>query len=109
MVATGVVSTLAGSSTVGSVDATGIAATFNNPSGITTDGSNLYVADSMNNKIRKIVISTGVVTTIAGSGTAGSVNSTGISASFHTPGGITTDGASLFVSDYNNNMIRQIK
>ena len=54
----------AGSS--GSTDDTGTAALFNSPSAITTDGTNLYVADSGNNTIRKIVIASGAVTTFAG-------------------------------------------
>jgi len=53
-----------------------------------------------NHKIRKIVISTGVVTTLAGSGTAGSTNATGTSAKFNKPSGITTDGTNLYVADY---------
>ena len=101
------VSTIAGSSgSSGSNDATGTSATFNTPRGITTDGTNLYVADSGNHKIRKIVISSGVVTTIAGSGGQGSSDhNTGTSATFNTPEGITTDGTSLFVTA---NKIRKI-
>ena len=60
------VTTFAGSSS-GSTDATGTSASFNSPMRITTDGTNLYVTDENNNRIRKIVISTGVVTTLAGS------------------------------------------
>ena len=51
--------------------------------GIITDGTNLYVADTFNYLIRKIVISTGAVTTVAGTGSAGSANGTGTSASFN--------------------------
>ncbi|HHZ98341.1 MAG TPA: hypothetical protein EYN68_02020, partial [Candidatus Marinimicrobia bacterium] len=51
----------------GDTNDTGTSARFNNPMGITTDGTNLYVADRSNHTIRKIVISTGVVTTLAGS------------------------------------------
>ena len=47
-------------------DGTGTSASFYFPSGITTDGTNLYVTDNENNLIRKIVISTAVVTTLAG-------------------------------------------
>ena len=90
VISTGVVTTLAGSSS-GSTDATGTSASFNNPAAITTDGTNLYVADFSNHRIRKIVISTGVVTTLAGS-SSGSTDATGTSASFNNPGGITTDG-----------------
>jgi sugar lactone lactonase YvrE len=63
----GVVSTLAGTATQnGDIDATGAAARFYRPRGITynTDG-HLYVTDSNNNKIRKVHPSTGVVTTLA--------------------------------------------
>jgi len=52
---------------------------------ITTDGTNLYVAVNYNHLIRKIVISTGVVTTVAGTGSSGSANGTGTSASFYYP------------------------
>ena len=63
----GVVTTLAGSAgTSGSVDGTGAAARFNSPIGLTIDNAgNLYVSDQNYTKIRKIVTSTGVVTTIA--------------------------------------------
>ncbi len=108
VIATGVVTTLAGSTTAGSTDATGLAARFSNPKGITTDGTYLYVADTGNNEIRKIVIATGVVTTLAGSTTSGSANGIGTAATFSAPIGITTDGSSLFVADSGNNQIRKI-
>ena len=108
VIATGVVTTFAGSGVAGAVDGTGIAASFNMPTGIIRDGVNLYVTDLGNHKIRKIVIATGVVTTLAGSGVAGAVDGTGIAASFNTPYGITTDGTNLYVADYGNKKIRQI-
>jgi len=106
VISTGVVTTLAGNS-LGSTDATGTSASFNYPRGITTDGTNLYVADNGNHRIRKIVISTGVVTTLAGS-SQGSSDATGTSASFNYPKGITTDGTNLYVTDTNNHRIRKI-
>jgi len=93
------VSTFAGSST-GSIDENGTAAKFNQPYGITTDGTNLYVADHINNTIRKVVIATGAVTTIAGTaGSSGSTDGTGISARFGNLNAITTDGINLYVTD----------
>jgi hypothetical protein len=108
VISTGVVTTLAGSTTSGSANGTGTAASFNGPTGVTTDGTNLYVTEDVNHMIRKIVISTGVVTTVAGSTDNGSTNGTGTTASFYKPTGITTDGTNLFVADINNHMIRKI-
>ena len=102
------VTTLAGSSS-GNTDATGTSATFNYPKGITTDGTNLYVADQSNHRIRKIVISTGVVTTLAGQSDNGSTDATGTSASFYEPMRITTDGTNLYVVDSSNHRIRKIE
>lgn len=102
VVATSVVTTLAGSAgNYGSTDGAGESARFNSPGGITTDGVNLYVLDINNRTIRKVVISTGVVTTLAGSGNAGSVEG------FYSPSGITTDGINLYVTDYS--VIRKIE
>jgi hypothetical protein len=107
VISTGVVTTLAGSSS-GNTDATGTSASFNGPMGITTDGTNLYVTDQSNHRIRKIVISTGVVTTLAGS-SSGNTDATGTSASFNYPIGITTDGTNLYVADQSNHRIRKIE
>ena len=109
VISSGAVTTLAGSGNSGFLDSTtGTLAKFNKPSGITTDGTNLYVADIENHKIRKIVISTGVVTTFAGSGGQDAANGTGTAASFRYPSDITTDGTNLYVSDTNNHIIRKI-
>jgi sugar lactone lactonase YvrE len=110
VIATGMVTTLAGTAgSSGSTDNTGTSARFNNPNGITTDGTNLYVADSANHTIRKVVIATGVVTTLAGTaGSSGSTDNTGTSARFNNPNGITTDGTNLYVADSGNHTIRRV-
>jgi hypothetical protein len=111
------VSTIAGSlsQTPGDADGTGNAATFNNPNSITTDGTNLFVSEGANNKIRQIVIATKVVSTLAGppqlsypNNPAGYVNASGTSARFRNPIGITTDGTNVYVADLGNDVIRQI-
>ncbi len=108
-IATTQVTTLAGiAGSSGYVDDTGTAAKFNAPTGITTDGTHLYVADKSNNRIRKIVISTRVVTTLAGNATTAFQNGEGIAAGFNLPEGITTDGTNLFVADTGHNAIRKI-
>jgi sugar lactone lactonase YvrE len=108
------VSTIAGSWTGsgGHADnSTGSSATFNGPQGITTDGANLYVADTGNCEIRKVSLTPPyAVTTIAGStNPAGHADSgTGTSATFTDPAGITTNGTYLYVTDSGNNEIRKI-
>jgi sugar lactone lactonase YvrE len=105
----GVVSTLAGSEAPGNADGTGTAAAFNGPAGVAVDISgNLYVADLNNNKIRMITPG-GVVTTLAGSGAAGSADGTGTSATFDAPSGVSVDSSgNVYVADFNNNKIRRI-
>ena len=117
-IGTGYVSTFAGGGGkgykgAGADDGIGTAASFNYPWGIATDGSNLYVADSQNNKLRKIVIATGAVSTLAGGGGqgrngAGLSDGIGTNAAFYNPAGLTTDGNSLYVVDRDNNTIRKI-
>lgn len=109
IISTGVVTTLAGSiGNAGYSDATGTNALFDFPLGIATDGTNVYVADSVNNVIRKIVISSGLVTTLAGntSGTAGFTNGTGTAAYFSYPTGLTYGGGNLYVVDQGGTHIR---
>lgn len=107
--AAGVVTTLAGSTTSGSMDGTGVAARFHYPTGVAVDPSGtVYVADYLNNKIRKIT-SGGVVTTLAGSAATGSADGTGASAFFHYPSGVAVDATgNIYVADSYNHMIRKI-
>jgi hypothetical protein len=106
---TGIVSTLAGSGSSGAADGTGIiGASFNSPGNLTTDGTNLFVTDNGNHKIRKVVIASSVVSTVAGSG-QGSTDATGQAASFKLPKGIITDGSKLYIADTGNHKIRKIQ
>ena len=102
------VSTLAGS-TFGFADGTGTNAQFAAPKGVAVDAQGtVYVADSFNNKIRKISPS-GEVTTLAGSTTFGFADGTGANAQFKEPNGIAVDAqGNVYVSDINNHKIRKI-
>jgi len=108
---TGIVSTFAGAAGVGgSTNATGSAARFYYPAGICTDtADNIYVADSGNNKIRKIT-SAGVVTTLTGpaDNLPGYSNTSTIR--FNTPTGVAYNPSNgiLYIADKNNHVIRKI-
>ncbi|WP_222431551.1 NHL repeat-containing protein [Mucilaginibacter achroorhodeus] len=105
----GVVTTVAGNG-AGKVDATGTSAKFNGPRGIAlnTATGDIYVADALNNVIRKVT-SAGVVTTFAGSGNMGNADGAGTAASFNRPTGVAVDAAgNVYVADTNNNLVRKI-
>lgn len=105
----GVVTTIAGSGKAGGADGAGAAASFNLPIGVAVDsGSNIYVCDTDNHKIRKITPN-GVVTTIAGSGKAGAEDGNSSVASFNQPLGIAVDGmGNIYVTEDKNHKIRKI-
>jgi RHS repeat-associated protein len=104
----GVVTTFAGS-TQGAADGTGTAAQFNGCGDVTVDASgNVYVVDRGNNKIRKIT-PTGVVSTIAGNGTAGAIDGPAATAEFNAPIALTTDQkGNLYICEYLNDRIRRL-
>jgi len=104
----GVVTTLAGNAGVfGDMDGNGADARFNFPRGVAVDNlGNLFVADTGNNTIRK-VMTNGVVTTIGGAdGVIGGADGVGGSANFADPSGISEDGnGRIYVADAGNNRI----
>jgi sugar lactone lactonase YvrE len=107
----GVVTTLAGTTgKFGDVDANGAAAKFTYPQGLAVDQSGfVWVADTSNHKIRRIVGAAATVTTFAGNGFAGSSDGTGTSASFNFPFDVAVDAnGDLWVADSSNNEIRKV-
>ncbi len=101
----------AGSGVSGYLDGTKEEAMFNNPCQLCIDNDyNMYIADRDNHCIRKIVMSTGYVSTVAGiGGEAGYVNGTNEIAKFNKPIGVTVDSEGvLYVSDSENYAIRRV-
>ncbi|MBC7554864.1 MAG: hypothetical protein H7257_12905, partial [Taibaiella sp.] len=109
----GIITTVAGSGTVGFSGDGGQAtnAAFAYPTGAVTDGiGNLYIADQSNNRIRKVDAS-GVVTTIAGTGSAGFSGDGGpaTAATMNQPYSMAVDGSgNVYIGDRNNSRIRKV-
>jgi serine/threonine-protein kinase len=108
----GRVTTIAGSgdaSAGGFADGPAATARFNAPRGIAVDAEgNVFVADTFNQRIRKIT-PTGVVSTLAGSGDQGTANGAAAAARFSNPDGIAIDASgNLFVTDNSSFRVRKI-
>jgi len=106
----GMVSTLAGRPGIsGDADGQGADALFFEPWGICTDHlGNVLVADTRNNKIRKITPD-GEVSTIAGTGNFGISNGLALNATFGNPTGIEADEeGNIYVADHLTHIIRKI-
>jgi len=109
--AAGLVSSLAGKAgSSGSNDGNGAEARFFGPWSVATDRlGNVYVADSVNDTVRRITPA-GVVTTLAGTADVhGSADGLGAAARFWSPRGIASDTiGNTYVADYFNSTIRKI-
>lgn len=105
----GVVTTWAGNGTATFADGLSTNASFNNPTAICSDkNGNLIVADSWNNRIRKISPNA-LVTTIAGNGNFNFADGSNLTSSFRQPMGVAVDNdLNIYVSDENNHRIRRI-
>ena len=84
------------------------------PHALAADGvGNVYVADTMNHRIRKVVAATGETTTVAGSGAESFANGVGTNAAFRFPYAIATaargNGTLLYVADASNYCVRRIE
>ena len=111
---TGIITTVAGTGVAGYSGDGGIATTalLNNPQNPNFDNAgNLYFADYDNNRIRKITISTGIITTVAGNGAAATTGNGGpaTAASLNGPVSVVFDGAAnLYISERNGNVVRRV-
>ncbi|MBS1521033.1 MAG: SMP-30/gluconolactonase/LRE family protein [Bacteroidetes bacterium] len=101
--------TLSGNGNAGSNNGAGKDATFNNPTGVAVDAAgNVYVADMLNNLIRKVAPD-GTTSTLAGNGDIGSKDGLDTAARFYFPNSLTVDpSGNVYVTDDINNLVRAI-
>ena len=115
-VSTGIITTVAGTgSTSGGYNGDNIqatAATLNNPDDVVLDSyGNLYITDRSNNRIRKVDVSTGIITTVVGTGAASSTGdgSAATSATINAPTYSRFDSAgNLYISEGGSARIRKV-
>jgi sugar lactone lactonase YvrE len=113
-VSTGIITTIAGNGTAASTGdgAAATAASVNGPKGVDLDAAgNVYIADTGGSRIRKVTVSTGVITTIAGSSTAGYAGDGGspTAAQLNAPHGVAiSDSGEVFIADTMNHRVRKI-
>jgi len=106
-----VVETLAGNGVPGFADGEPENARFNSPTAIalSLDGSSLFVADTNNNRVRKIDLQTGRVSTAAGTGAGGSFDGPAAEATFFQPIGLAFDSdGTLYISEVSGTRIRRL-
>ncbi len=112
--AAGTISTFAGNGTAGYTGDNNAAtsAQLNGPNGCALDAAgNLYIADSGNNVVRKVTVATGVITTVAGTGSAGfsGEGAPPILANLNHPFGVAIDAAgNLLIADTENQRVRKV-
>ena len=106
------VGTIVTGDTPGYLDGAGTSALFSFPYGAAASGRTLYIADQNNHRIREVRAganaATTVVSTLAGTGTAGYADGAGSAAQFKRPVGIAVSGNTLYVTDNTNHNIRGI-
>lgn len=109
---TGVITTVVGSGGASYSGDAGQAtsATINSPYGIAAADGKLYIADSGNHRVRKVDLTTGLISTVAGNGTSGYAGDEGLatSASLSNPQGVMVKDGILFIADYGNHRIRMV-
>lgn len=112
--ATGIITTYAGTGTTGYTGDGGAAtsARLSGPQGLVLAANgDLYIADTGNNVIRKVTAATGVITTFAGTGTAGFLGDGGVatSARLNAPESVSISASGeLYIADAGNNRIRRV-
>jgi sugar lactone lactonase YvrE len=113
--ATGLITTVAGSDDFGSAGGNGgpaTSASLHGPTGVALDAAgNLFIADTLHDRVQRVDAATGVITTVAGTGVAGygGDGDPATAASLRLPTGVAVDGSgNLFIVDSANHRVRKV-
>jgi len=110
--ATGTITTFAGTGTSGFSGDGGqaTAAQMSSPGGLAINSANLYIADGGNNRVRRVDLATGTITTFVGTGVAGFGGDGGpaTAAQINAPNSLALDWANLYIADGGNNLVRRV-
>lgn len=110
--ATGVITTVAGGGNALGDGGSAVLAMLNDPEGLALDGGgNLYIADTRNTRVRKVIISSGIISTVAGNDARGFFGDGGMAtgALLDSPEGLALDGSgNLYIADRDNSRVRKV-
>jgi BRCT domain type II-containing protein len=108
----GIISTFAGTGTSGDAGDGGdaLSALLDEPRGVFKNGTDLYIADTKNHKIRKVNLSTNIISRIAGTGDAGNTGdgAAATSARLNEPNNMVLFSGELYIADTKNHIIRKV-
>jgi sugar lactone lactonase YvrE len=109
---TGVITTVSGGKTGGD-GGPATEANLDLPVGVAIDGAgNLFIAEFLNNRVRRVDVKTGIITTVVGNGNLGFSGDNGlaVNAGLSGPSGVAIDAeGNLFIADSGNNAVRVVK
>jgi len=80
------------------------------PAGLAVENGMLYIAESGGNRIRRVDLATGTITTVAGTGSPGNLGDGGqaTQAKLYNPNDVVVSGDRMYIADYANNLIREV-
>lgn len=107
----GIISTIAGGGGSFGDGGPATAGLLNHPYGLSLDGQgNLFIGDEFNNRVRMVNLASGIISTVAGTGTSGfgGDGSAATAALLSSPDGVYADAYNVYIGDVNNQRVRVV-